>query len=339
MKLMKMRNFYKILGFIAGLAVIFVVASYISKPKNEEIYDSVSLQLKLTQLREEKEQSIDVLFAGDSEAYAAFCPYVFYGKSGFTSYVMGVSSQRVCDTYAGLAAAFKTQSPKVVVVETNNLMEFGGPIKESDDYVMATAQKAVPLFKFHSRWKTFFIQRMNGSNDFAAEKIQKGFRYRDNESSFIGSLDYMIETDKVHPFGGESEKYLDKIVELCDKNGAKLVLVSAPSIVCWNYEKHNAITAYVKKVEERSGKKLEYIDMNLMNDVIGIDWRKDTKDKGNHVNFEGAVKTSKVLSDILAKKYNLPNHKKDPEYAEWETNGRDFFKNVKNTQYVEDYYA
>lgn len=103
-----------------------------------------------------------------------------------------------------------------------------------------------------------------------------------------------------------------KIKELVEANGGTLLLVSVPSPDNWTYAKHNAI----EKISEEYD--LEFLDMNLMQDELNIDWKTETKDGGNHLNFLGAKKVSSYLAKYLSEKYNLPDHREDPAYDNWE---------------------
>ena len=87
--------------------------------------------------------------------------------------------------------------------------------------------------------------------------------------------------------------------------------MSAPSIKNWNYEKHAGVEAYARE------NKIEYIDMNLFIDEIGIDWVHDTRDKGDHVNFEGAQKVTHFVGNYLKNTGLLSSHKGDKNYDMW----------------------
>ena len=87
---------------------------------------------------------------------------------------------------------------------------------------------------------------------------------------------------------------LKNIRALCEKNGAQLILISSPSAKNWNYPNHNGIAALAAEMG------LTYIDMNLMQDQLKIDWQVDTKDAGDHMNWDGAQKVSRWLAGYLS---------------------------------------
>ena len=121
----------------------------------------------------------------------------------------------------------------------------------------------------------------------------------------------MKPTDKVAEIPALNIQYVREMKQFCDENGSRLVLVSTPSTVNWNFQRHNGI----QKLANDIG--CEYIDLNLMNDRIQIDWSKDTRDKGDHLNHFGAVKVSRFLSEYLKETGLLTDHREDPAYAKW----------------------
>lgn len=320
-KLEKFKNIAEFVCFFAGIFVILYVASIILKPKNPEVYDVVALQKVKDLFALEEENTLDVVFVGDSETYATFCPLLMYDDQGFTSYVAGASAQRLCDTYDMVKSIYETQKPKVVVLETDSFFRYAGLITDDGSKYMTYAQKFFPVFKYHTRWKTYFIARLNRQNDFDEQAFQKGFRYRTNIKAYTAGP-YMNPTDEVKPFASQVEKYLDLIKEECEKNGSELILVSGPSAICWDYSKHNAVVNYCEK------NSLEYFDMNEID--LGIDWLVDTKDGGNHLNYFGAQKASLYFGKYIKKKYDLPDHREDSKYKSWNEDSKTFIEQVEN---------
>ncbi len=295
-------------GFLAGLAVILTVTSILIKPKSA-VYNAVGVDNKTKDLNKEEEQSIDLVFFGDSESYSAFNPLQMFSEQGYTSYSCGTSLQRLCDTYVLLEKILSKQSPSVVVLETNCLFRSSGVEQDDDDAVMRTFSKIIPVLKYHDRWKTYVPININVYSDKNDSRF-KGFRYRTESEPYTGGQ-WMHETDKVSKISDDTKEYLGKIKDYVESKGATLMLVSSPSPLNWTYSKHNAVQALAEEYE------LEFLDMNLLQDELDIDWTTETKDGGNHLNFEGAKKVSAYLGKYLSEKYSLPDHRDDSAYDKW----------------------
>lgn len=91
-----------------------------------------------------------------------------------------------------------------------------------------------------------------------------------------------------------------------------MILISTPSTVNWNYARYNGISELASELG------CEYIDMNLMTEEIPIDWDKDTRDKGDHLNYFGAKKVTSFISNYLSKTKLLVSHKGDSDYQKWD---------------------
>lgn len=312
----KKKNILKHIARCIGFWGIFVAMlsgfSHLLTPANAKEYDTVAVAKFKKQYKTEPKNTIDMIIAGDSESYATFSPLLMYQETGFTSYVCGTSAQRLCDTYSILETAFETQSPKVVVLETNNFFRTSESNDASSDGYESFFQKIFPVFKHHSRWKTYFIGNLSRKNNFTEQQKQKGFRFRPAIKPYLGG-NYMIPTTNVKELGSGAELYINKIIELCRNNGAQVLFVSAPSPICMSYSKHNAIQQLADKLG------VDYLDLNITT-VDDLDWTKDTKDAGNHLNYTGAKKVSVYISKYFDEKYDLPDHRNDEAYRSWDEN-------------------
>ncbi|MGN0375033.1 MAG: hypothetical protein ACI4EN_05980 [Butyrivibrio sp.] len=302
-----LKKVIRALCFLIGLVIILEAASLIIKPK-DEIYNCYAVEQKLKSMKLEY-NSPDVLFAGDSETYANFSPLQMWNEQGFTSYVMGISAQRLCDTYALLKEALEDEGVRLVVLETNCLYRNSSTYNDNKDKVMNVASDIFPVLKYHSRWQNY-LPGANGETFVSEERMYKGFRLRFNKEKYSGK-EWMEETDSVEKISNRNLEYLDAIKELCKEKNVELMLVSAPSPKCWNYKRHNAVVQW----SEENG--IDFLDMNLMDKELEIDWNKDSRDGGNHMNYYGAVKVSSYLSAYLSDKYNLPDHREDEAYNNW----------------------
>lgn len=252
----------------------------------------------------EKKDSLDVVFLGDSESYTAFSPMELWEQQGITSYNCGQSSQRIQETYYMLKTVFQTQSPKVVVLETNVMFRDPGFAENVLLSVGEPLRFCFPVLRYHNLWKDIFEKNRNDNDTY------KGFPIHTGIDPYTGEKDYMKQTDAVKKIPVHAEFYMDLIRRLCAKNHASLLLVSSPSSVNYNGKKYNALERYA----HRHG--LAYLDLNTGNPA-GIDWEKDTFDGGDHLNLSGAKKATGSLGAYLKENYALPDHRCEEKYENW----------------------
>ena len=252
----------------------------------------------------ERKDGIDVIVLGDSESYTSVSPMQLWKEQGLSSYVCGQPGQKIQETYFMLKTALQSQSPKVVLMETNLMFRDPGPVKNIQSSFAETARYHFPLLRFHNLWKLMFDGKKPG------EAVYKGFSIRSSVDPF-DSGDYMKETEEVQEMPQAVTFYMEEIMELCRRSGAELFLVSAPSPKNYSYRKHNAIENYAKE------KGLTYVDLNLKIKELGITWQKDSYDKGDHLNLYGAQKVTRWLGTYLKQNYELTDHRNDPAYEDW----------------------
>lgn len=299
-------------GFFAGLFVILWISSAYFAPESA-VYNIVLVDQKESDLKNEEPDSIDVVFAGDSECYSAFSPIQMWQENGFTSFLCATSAQRLCDTYNLLETTFQTQSPKVVVVNTNCFYRSAGTVKASDDEYVRMLGEYMSVFRYHSRWKTFVAQNILNRDEVEnhdKDQKLKGFRVRKSLISYEGG-EYMMESEGKKEINPLAKEYMEKIKTLCEENQCELLLVAVPSAKNWNYEKHNAVVEWAEEQD------VEFVDLNLLLNEMGVDWTTDTKDGGDHLNYDGAKKVSTYFGKFLTETYGLEDHREDEAYQNW----------------------
>ena len=122
----------------------------------------------------------------------------------------------------------------------------------------------------------------------------------------------------IHTFSLTAPCSYNTIQELCEEHGAKLLLLSTPSTVNWNYQRHNGI----QELADELG--LEYIDLNTRTQEVPIDWSKDTFDRGDHLNHTGTVKVSQFLAKYMEGTQMFSDRRGDSKYASWNTLLQDY---------------
>ena len=295
------RNLLKCIGFITGLALLLIFISYFFRREDDiYVYDSLSVNVKTADIKAEPDNSLEVLFFGDSESYASFYPKYLLSEYGYSSFVCGTAAQKVCDSYAILRNAFETQSPKVVVMETNCLYRELKSKKDNPDQVMNYLVDKLTVFAYHSDWKMAARKLLPKSRDVNRRK-RKGFIVRKNVIPYKDGK-YMHKTNEQLDIDAEIASYLEQISTLCKEQDAELLLVSTPSPKNWTYKKHNGTKAWA------DSHNVAYIDLNL-DENIDIDWRTDTKDGGDHLNISGAKKVTAFMGEYFRTHYTMTDHR------------------------------
>ncbi len=305
---MYIQRIVKTCAFFLGLALLLALVSRVLTPKDnteeagmEEVYANAILG--------EKEHTIDVLIVGDSYSYTFPIPPEIWRDCGYTVFTSGTNDQSLDYTMVMLRRAFRTQSPRLVILEASPIYRGMSRFEQ----LLAILETRFSIFRYHDRWKGLQGNDLFGSQDYTLTKDYKGYRYYNKiVPAPDPEADNMQETDEAAKIPRECLRYIRKIRSYCEKHGAKLVLMSAPNAMYWDYSHHNGIAALAQEIG------CDYTDMNLLNDRIGIDWSHDTCDGGDHLNHAGAVKANRFLEEYLTSLGILEDHRGDPEYSEWD---------------------
>lgn len=291
--------------FMAVFMVILAGFSCLFRPKNNR-EDYGMGEMKANGILAEPEGSIDVVAVGDSECALAVIPMVLWREQGIASYNCGTTGQYLYEAYSYLKQAFDRQPVKVVLLETNMIYREC----TAENWLFSKLERLLPALRYHDRWKSLRAEDL-GSVEYTWSDEYKGHMFYSDVQAYDGG-DYMFFTDAMREIPRWNQICLREIIALCRENGASLVFVSAPSPVNWSYESHNGVQAFAEVWD------IPYVDLNLMEEEIAIDWEKETKDAGDHVNCYGAEKVSVWLSGYLARQYVLTDHRKEAGYTAWE---------------------
>lgn len=303
--------------FALGLVGLLIGSSYIFLPKSNE-KDSGIEEFKANGILGEADNSIDILFLGDSELYSAIIPLQIWQDTGYTSYNCGTSGQTLDYTEVMLKRTFEKQSPKIVVMETHAIYRK----LTVKNVVFTKISDYFSVFRYHNRWKTMNFTEINKPVEYKFTDECKGYRFSTKKKASTKGKTYMTATEKSAVIEKVNRRSVERIKKICEENGAKLVLVSTPSTKCWNYQRHNGIEAFAKEIG------CEFIDTNLMPKEIPIDWANDTRDKGDHLNYYGAKKVTSFLSEYLKSTDLLTDKRGNPDYENWDNALKEFNKKL-----------
>src|SRR5574344_1279692 len=171
-----MKGFIKSFFFLILFCLILLVLSSVFRPtwNTDDI---------LNGYKNEQQNSLDVLFIGDSDIYNGISPMEIYEKYGITSYDFASSAASNLLMYYMLQEALKTQSPKVVIMDETSI--FGYKEGETNthramdlmpldnvklslindpDYHFNIGDKLTilfPVFRYHDRWNKINLTDLN----------------------------------------------------------------------------------------------------------------------------------------------------------------------------------
>ena len=299
-----MRKMIKPVGsaflFFGGLLFLMWLISLLLVPKTPAM-ESGMRDPSANGILSEPASTIDVLFLGDSE-------------TGITSYCCGTPAQKLCYAQEFLEKCFEKQSPKMVILETNEIFR---KFSVTDSLLHKPSAPILSLFNYHDRWKTLSPVYSGPSVNYTFLENAKGYRFSATASK-ASTKGYMDSHPGMARIAFNNYTAMEKMKRFCVSHGARLVLVSTPSTVNWNMKRHNSI----RELAEELG--LEYMDLNLLPDEVPIDWKTDTRDKGDHLNYFGAKKVTTYIADYLKKTELFADRRDDPTFQQWSKDAKAF---------------
>ena len=262
---------------------------------------------RLTQLREQAPDTIEIMNMGDSLSQSGISPMEMWRQRGYTAFNIGADGIRMAEMYYGIKEACRKQSPKFLLIEGLALFRYS----KNQDKQMLISQPLYYTFdflKYHSLWKSF----VEGPG---VRIYHKGYLINRIEDAYTGDLNYLdgeVHDDWATEVPKDNQKWFEKIRKLCDEQDIRIILYAMPSPKNYTWERVNGLQAFA----DEEG--IEFIDLNSRYDEVGIDWSLDTGDRGDHLNLNGATKVAEFFGDRLSEYGNLTDHRQDPAYKSWE---------------------
>ncbi len=313
-------------------AVIILVVLYLLQRLLMPKYMSGVVEGAMVSEYYDEKKDHDVIFIGDCELYENISPMVLWEEYGINSYIRGTAQQLIWQSYYLMEETFTYEKPDVVVFnvlsmkydepqrETYNRMTLDGmkwsrskigSIKASMTEEENFLDYVFPLLRYHSRWNEL------SGEDFKyfwhREKVtHNGYYMRVDALPAENVPEGKILAD--YQFGDNAYYYLDKMVELCEKNDVELVLVKAPSLAPYWYDEWEVqMEDYAREHD------LKYYNFLELIDEVGLDFTTDTYDAGLHLNLSGAEKMAHYFGRVLAEDCGLENRRGEEELERaWE---------------------
>lgn len=286
---------------------------------------------------EEPENSIETVFLGSSVAASGIIPTELYDEYGMCSYNLATEQQPVPASYYWLQEAYALHKDtlKTVVfdvstvrsddaraafyhkaydpmrlseIKINAVRDFvGGGLKETLEFM-------VPLIAYHGRWSSlnktdfekFAYDPDSGSRGYYY--IDEILTYKMGAHKVIDKYGVLDESAKASKLAPKATEYLIKMVEFCKEKNIKLLLIRTVTNK-WS-------SGYNKAFQEFSEEHdVEFVDFNYTPYYEEGDYNNgyDTRD-GNHLNYFGATKFTKVLGKYLVENCEITDVRNNPDY-------------------------
>ena len=321
MKKIRFLNFIKFISF--SIIAVILISCTCSILERKSYYSPWNYMGKLNEFYSLPKESLEYICVGASHAYCTVNPLEIWNETGIKGFVLATQQQPLKASYYYIKEAFKTQKPKVVILEgigaaiteydEGALYDCIDPLKPSfnklsmiNSLVKGSGSEAYyfNFIKYHSRWKELDKDDIKG---FLKPEYDtyKGFVPLNSDFKSANQIpDYSSITPKAIP--EENLETLNDIYQLVKDNDAELVLMIAP----YDVEKYGGIFKSEKLWASENNVKV--VDFTIMLEQLNIDPDKDYVDSA-HLDISGAAKTSKYLS-VFLKSFNLTTDTND---AEW----------------------
>ena len=300
---MTRKNVISLVSFILVAVLMVGMLSHLMRDK-ESSFDNYYL---------EPENTIDALFVGSSHVYSGYCPALLWEEYGVSAYNVYAWSMPIWTGYYYLSEALKTQSPEVVFIDMSSMCMADGVLGASEkgsdnreqnlwfasgkERFLLSLESYTPdselfdLELFHNKWKhPEKIEWSHVANTDLGPLRNFGALYDQYEFE-IFNFSFLEDIYEPSP---TAKKYLDKVVQLSETEGFRLVFIMTPYSA---NEQQNGVSNWVHQYAEAHG--IDYLD--FMKDAgveCGFDYKLDMADN-DHVNVGGALKLTRYCGDYL----------------------------------------
>lgn len=194
--------------------------------------------------------------------------------------------------------------------------------RHGDNALIAAVNYKYPLIKYHDNYCNLKL-----SNFFDPLRkytfFNKGMAYSDKVKAYEGGKSYMKKDREIPTaIDTQTERQFKVIADTCKQNDIRLVLMTVPSANTWSSGKHKAIQDLADKYD------LTYYDYNT-DFPKGFNWKTDSTDGGNHLNYSGAKKVTDDIANKMTSEIGMTPSKisaKDKE--RWNSDYNNFHNKI-----------
>ena len=341
-----MKKFVKIKEIVE--CVIFLVIVLFLLCKVTWIFRANKTEAREDILGFKNEENIDVVLYGGSNLIQFYQPLEAWRQKGYTSYNYATSAAKGDLIKSYIEESRKTNKAKLYVCDIRSFPMIEEAVDEasvrnwSDSVSMMSLVrvKGISSFLFSRDWRdsdvpSFYFDIIKYHSNY--ELLADPYQWSYTNSRNIINVDKGFEPNKVHlPFDrpevsnergtltAQQEKALSELLDYCDQEKLEVLFIVCPYI----------ITEADCKVLNTCGDMIQkrgytFINFNNYYDEIGLDFATDFGDV-NHVNYLGAEKYTTYLTNYISNNYDLPDHRSDPSFSDWDNDYAIFAESQKN---------
>lgn len=323
-----------LLGFVIFTVIAVKVFSSLTYMFRENQYTSND-RIAVVGIKEEKKNSLDVVCIGGSATFVYWEPLKAFNDYGFTSYDLATNTIQAESILSYVKYAQKYQNPDLYVIGVRAFQYYS---QDGDEVGLRVTTDALDLGVIRNQLITQYINNRTIQTD-AVSLYCDLAKYHINYDALKNPISWQLKNNtykcnfKGHqpqtewcnlqqPVNFQNEKRADLaindrkvLIELLDylnENDINALFVVCPYYIsAEEYSVYNSIGDIVQNYG------YNYLNMNDYYAEMGIDFSEDFYNI-NHVNTLGAEKYTKFLGDYIKENYDLPDHRNQKNFLEWQ---------------------
>ena len=309
--------------------VIFVILLFLCIAKCADLLEYKEARKKYTPFYESK-TNFDVVFLGTSHMWNHVLPMEMWDEYGIASYNWGYSNCTPAENYYIIQDIVNYTSPKVVVLDAYGLVEYNsnGNGKYKTDRIeqqhvqfdsfpiwsrskLAASRDVFDDYKNNEDFIWNFIMYHNRWNELDKNDFEPEI-YTEKGSHFlagVGTAEYTpIPADEKTEIDSVCYPYFLKTIEFCQERGIQVLCTYLPFVAKEEHQRvANSIGDIVKAYPNCT-----YVNM-LHEDIMDLDT--DIYVDHGHLNYSGALKTTRWLGAYLRANYDLDDYSNDQNWV------------------------
>ncbi|MGN0277942.1 MAG: hypothetical protein ACI4C4_01165 [Lachnospiraceae bacterium] len=311
MKIVAKRLFGCFLTFALTIGIIYRLGILVRPVNTDTAFSTINT------FHDMPINSIEVIGYGSSHMWRGLDPMVMYRNYGVGAFNYGCNWQHINTTFLFLQDSLRTQSPKIVLIETYLVNQIKMNESNVDGEIYYT--RGISMFKgkqeylkqcLGSNWENYlaYIMPLCAFHENWINLEEGSFSKNTNTIDFYRTMGY-FPSDQIIPvtigdpatfeqdeLSEEATRILDEMVNICHERGIEIIFYTAPHEEEYGYS--NAMKKYTANND------CVYFNLYEYMEEMGIDCETDFKDPG-HLNNSGAAKVADFLGEYIVNNYDV----------------------------------